>query len=151
GYAPAAPGSFDAAGMTFVKFDANGTSGDDQYYLRELSGNQGKFYRATVQTQMAADGTMSLVGVAMDAVGPYDISDVQQVSGDSLVSFGTPTPDNNVVVTYVDHTGKTHHDVLTVDQDGNYILDLPDYAGSGASRTSTLVQVDNLADHLISQ
>jgi len=151
GYAPAALGSFDTAGMTFVKFDANGTSGDDQYYLRELSGNQVKFYRATVQTQMAADGTISLVGVAADAVATYDISDVQQVSGDSLVSFGTPTPDNNVVVTYVDHTGKTHHDVLTVDQDGNYILDLPDYAGSGASRTSTLVQVDNLADHLISQ
>lgn len=151
GLAPAAPGSFDAGGKTFVKYDTDGIPGNDQYFLRELSGGNVKFYRATVQTQMASDGTLSLLGVTEDAVATYNISDVQKVTGDSLVSLSTPAPGNNVVVTYVDHTGKTYHDVLSVDQNGDYILDLPDYAGSGISRTSTLVQVDNLADHLISQ
>src|SRR5690606_11468548 len=110
GFSPASPGSFDVGGKTFVKYDMDGVSGNDQYFLRELSGNNVKFYKASVQIQMTSDGTISLAGVTADPVATYDISDVQKVNGNALVSLGTPPPDNNVVVTYVDHTGKTYHD-----------------------------------------
>lgn len=129
------------AGMEFV-VDQNG-----RYYLRELGASSVKFYDARVTSTMNSDGSYSLNMVSTGLA--RELSDVPIVSGNSTVALDTPLPPN-VEVTYQDHTGKVHQNVLSKDADGNYILNLPDY-GDGLSRTAALVQVDNLSDHLISQ
>ncbi|WP_287811994.1 hypothetical protein [Advenella sp.] len=71
------------------------------------------------------------------------------VDGISVVDLNTPTPPN-VTANYVDSSGKVYSNVLSKDEDGNYILKIGDSENS-TYRTATLVEVNNLEDHLISQ
>lgn len=126
-----------------VVADQNGA-----YYLRNLSGSSAQFHRAKIETVINSDGSVTSMNIS-DNGHARTLNDVGSVSGTSTVSFNATLPPN-IEIRYVDYTGKVHHDVLGKDEYGNYILNIPEH-GNGWARTATLVQVDNLEDHLISQ
>lgn len=120
---------------------------NNRYFIRQLAGGSVQFNYASITTTTQSDGSYALQ--VNNAGLASQVNDVGIVSGSSTVALNTPLPPN-VEVMYEDSTGKVHSNVLGRDADGNYILNLPDH-GSGKVKTATLVQVDNLEDHLISQ
>lgn len=105
-------------------------------YILEVSDGSGNFsyYNASVTT--TTDGTASsLVVTANNAISLNNFSDVNRVSGSSLVTMDPA----KVNVRYTDGDGNISNDVLRLDADGNYYMDV---VNGTETKKATLVLTD---------
>ncbi len=105
-------------------------------YILEVDDGSGNFsyYNASVTT--TTDGTASsLVVTANNAISLNNFSDVNRVSGSSLVTMDPA----KVNVRYTDGDGNISNDVLRLDADGNYYMDV---VNGTETKKATLVLTD---------
>jgi len=105
-------------------------------YIMEVDDGSGNFsyYNASVTT--TTDGTASsLVVTANNAISLNNFSDVNRVSGSSLVTMDPA----KVNVRYTDGDGNISNDVLRLDADGNYYMDV---VNGTETKKATLVLTD---------
>ncbi len=105
-------------------------------YIMEVDDGSGNFsyYNASVTT--TTDGTASsLVVTANNAINLNNFSDVNRVSGSSLVTMDPA----KVNVRYTDGDGNISNDVLRLDADGNYYMDV---VNGTETKKATLVLTD---------
>lgn len=105
-------------------------------YIMEVDDGSGNFsyYNASVTT--TTDGTASsLVVTANNTISLNNFSDVNRVSGSSLVTMDPA----KVNVRYTDGDGNISNDVLRLDADGNYYMDV---VNGTETKKATLVLTD---------
>lgn len=105
-------------------------------YIMEVDDGSGNlsYYNASVTT--TTDGTASsLVVTANNAISLNNFSDVNRVSGSSLVTMDPA----KVNVRYTDGDGNISNDVLRLDADGNYYMDV---VNGTETKKATLVLTD---------
>ncbi|TLU68296.1 flagellin [Enterobacter sp. MF024] len=105
-------------------------------YILEVDDGSGNFsyYNASVTT--TTDGSAhSLVVTANNAISLNNFSDVTRVSGSSLVTMDPA----KVNVRYTDGDGNISNDVLRLDADGNYYMDV---VNGTETKKATLVFTD---------
>ncbi|WP_437891611.1 flagellin [Phytobacter sp. V91] len=121
---------------TFTDANGNAVAGrlmksGSQYLMEVNNGGNLQYYPATfTATTNGTATTLSVVATAASSVNSF--TDVTDVFGNAYVTLDPA----NVQLNYTDAEGKTFSDVLRLDSDGNYYMDLP---GSGESKTATLV------------
>lgn len=124
------------AASTFTDANGNAVTGrlmksGSQYVMEVNNGGNLQYYPATFTA--TSNGTTTSLNVTATSATPVNgFTPVTSVSGTSNVTLDPA----NVQVNYTDAAGKTFTDVLRLDSDGNYYMDLP---GSADSKTATLV------------
>ncbi|HAU8262577.1 TPA: flagellin [Kluyvera intermedia] len=128
--------------------DANGSTVSGRLvksgsqYMMEMSDGSGSFryYPATVNA--TTDGTTTALHViATSSTSQNGFTAVTSVSGRSHVTLDPAKVD----VTYTDADGNTFNDVLRLDSDGKYYMDLPASTTYGA-KTATLALQNDLTN-----
>lgn len=128
---------------TFTDANGNAVAGrllksGSQYVMEVNNGGNLQYYPATFTA--TSDGTTTSLSVtATSGTSLNSFTPVTNVSGNAYVTFDPA----NVQVNYTDAQGKTFTDVLRLDSDGNYYMDLP---GSDISKTATLNVRNSLTD-----
>lgn len=128
----------DSSTVASTFTDANGNTvagrlmkSGSQYVMEVNNGGNLQYYPARF-TATSNGTTTSLSVTATSTTLANSFTPVTSVSGTSYVTLDPA----KVQVNYTDAEGKTFNDVLRLDSDGNYYMDLP---GSGTSKTATLV------------
>lgn len=128
---------------TFADADGNTVAGrlvkSGSQYMMEVSDGNGsyKYYPATVKA--TTDGvTTSLSVTATSSTSQNGFTAVTTVSGTSHVTLDPA----HVEVNYTDADGNVFNDVLRLDNDGNYYMDLPASTTYGAKTSTLAVQND---------
>ncbi|MGK9174800.1 hypothetical protein KXR87_16505 [Yokenella regensburgei] len=121
---------------TFTDANGNAVAGrlmksGSLYVIEVNNGGNLQYYPARF-TATSNGTTTSLSVTATSTTLANSFTPVTSVSGTSYVTLDPA----KVQVNYTDAEGKTFNDVLRLDSDGNYYMDLP---GSGTSKTATLV------------
>lgn len=138
--------AIDTTATTFT--DANGSTVSGRLvksgsqYMMEMSDGSGSFryYPATVNA--TTDGTTTALHViATSSTSQNGFTAVTSVSGRSHVTLDPAKVD----VTYTDADGNTFNDVLRLDSDGKYYMDLPASTTYGA-KTATLALQNDLTN-----
>jgi flagellin len=128
---------------TFTDANGNAVAGrllksGSQYVMEVSNGGNLQYYPATFTA--TSDGTTTSLSVtATSGTSLNSFTPVTNVSGNAYVTLDPA----NVQVNYTDAQGKTFTDVLRLDGDGNYYMDLP---GSDISKTATLNVRNSLTD-----
>lgn len=128
---------------TFTDANGNAVAGrllksGSQYVMEVNNGGNLQYYPATFTA--TSDGTTTSLSVtATSGTSLNSFTPVTNVSGNAYVTLDPA----NVQVNYTDAQGKTFTDVLRLDGDGNYYMDLP---GSDISKTATLNVRNSLTD-----
>lgn len=105
-------------------------------YIMEVDDGNGNFNYYTASVTTTTDGTnSSLVVTANNATSLNNFSDVNQVSGSSRVTMDPA----KVNVRYTDAKGNISNDVLRLDADGNYYMDV---VNGTETKKATLVLTD---------
>lgn len=107
-------------------------------YIMEVGDGSGNFsyYNASVSAKI--DGsTQSLVITANNATSLNNFTDVTHVNGASTVTMDP----SKVNVRYTDANGNTSNDVLRLDADGNYYMDV--VKGTESKRVTLVLPDDN--------
>jgi len=132
------PPAVDSSTVPSTFTDANGNTvagrllkSGSQYVMEVNNGGNLQYYPARF-TATSNGTTTSLSVTATSTTLANSFTPVTSVSGTSYVTLDPA----KVQVNYTDAEGKTFNDVLRLDSDGNYYMDLP---GSGTSKTATLV------------
>lgn len=128
---------------TFTDADGNSVAGrlvkSGSQYMMEVSDGNGsyKYYPATVKA--TTDGaTTSLSVTATSSTSQNSFTAVTDVIGTSHVTLDPA----HVEVNYTDADGNVFNDVLRLDSDGNYYMDLPASTTYGAKTSTLAVQND---------
>lgn len=91
-----------------------------QYVMEVANGGSYQYYNANVSA--SSDGTLNSLNVTATSATPANtFSTVNSVTGTSYVTLNPA----NVNVRYTDVSGNSSNDVLKLDSDGNYYLDVP--------------------------
>lgn len=107
-------------------------------YIMEVDNGSGNFSYYTASVSATTDGTTSsLVVTANNATSLNNFSDVTRVSGSSRVTMDPA----KVNVRYTDAQGNTSNDVLRLDADGNYYMDVVN--GTESKRVTLVLPDDN--------
>ncbi|AUU86377.1 flagellin N-terminal helical domain-containing protein [Leclercia sp. LSNIH1] len=105
-------------------------------YIMEVDDGNGNFNYYTASVTTTTDGTnSSLVVTANNATSLNNFSDVNQVNGSSRVTMDPA----KVNVRYTDAKGNISNDVLRLDADGNYYMDV---VNGTETKKATLVLTD---------
>nr|WP_220436527.1 flagellin [Leclercia sp. EC_58] len=105
-------------------------------YIMEVDDGNGNFNYYTASVTTTTDGTnSSLVVTANNATSLNNFSDVNQVSGSSRVTMDPA----KVNVRYTDAKGNISNDVLRLNADGNYYMDV---VNGTETKKATLVLTD---------
>lgn len=105
-------------------------------YIMEVDDGSGNFSYYTASVTTTTDGSAhSLVVTANNATSLNNFSDVNRVSGSSLVTMDPV----KVNVRYTDGEGNISNDVLRLDADGNYYMDV---VNGTETKKATLVLTD---------
>ena len=105
-----------------------------QYYIEVNNGSGDyQYYKATASIN--SDGSNTRISVNATDNNPMPLfTDVTTVSGTSIVTLDP----SKMQIRYTDSDGYTFDDVLKLDSDGNYIMNI-----GGDSKTATFVYQDN--------
>lgn len=131
---------------TFTDASGNTVAGrlvkSGSQYMMEVSDGSGsyKYYPATLST--TTDGTTTSLSVtATSSASQNGFTAVTSVSGTSHVTLDPA----HVEVNYTDSDGNVFNDVLRLDSDGNYYMNLPASTTYGA-KTATLAAQNDLTN-----
>jgi len=113
-------------------------------YIMEVDDGNGNFNYYTASVTTTTDGTnSSLVVTANNATSLNNFSDVNQVSGSSRVTMDPA----KVNVRYTDAKGNISNDVLRLDADGNYYMDVVN--GTETKKVTLVLTDENPARFLL--
>jgi len=99
-------------------------------YVMEVDTGGGNFRYYDATLAMTDDGATRTLTVKANSTAYQSFSDQPTLGGDSTVTLDP----RNVTVNYTDLAGHTFNDVMSLDANGNYVLNLPQ-----AGKTATLV------------
>ncbi|PWC14329.1 hypothetical protein B4923_05325 [Brenneria roseae subsp. americana] len=128
----------DSNGNTIDSDNARLLQQGSQYILEvdDGSGNY-KYYNASVS--VTTDGTDTQVNIAANSATANNLfSAVTSVSGTSAITIDA----ENVTINYTDSDGNQYSDVLSTDEDGNYIMNIS-AGGTSSYKTATIVSQAN--------
>lgn len=131
------------AAMTFSDANGNAVAGrlvqSGSQYMMEVSDGSGNYQYFPASVAAITDGTTSSVSVtATSSTSNNGFTAVTTLPGIAHVTLDPL----HVRVDYTDAQGQTFNDVLRLDGDGNYYMDLPGGSASGVKTASLVVQND---------
>lgn len=129
--------------MTFSDANGNAVAGrlvqSGSQYMMEVSDGSGNYQYFPASVAATTDGSTSSVSVtATSSASSNGFTAVTTLPGIAHVTLDPL----NVRVDYTDAQGQTFNDVLRLDSDGNYYMDLPGSSANGAKTATLVVQND---------
>ncbi|MFE8145743.1 flagellin [Brenneria goodwinii] len=108
-------------------------------YILEVDDGSGNYQYYNASVTVTTDGTDTQVDiVANSATANNSFSTVTSVSGTSAITIDA----DNVTINYTDNDGNQYSDVLSTDEDGNYIMNIS-AGGTSSYKTATIVSQAN--------
>lgn len=125
----------DASGNAVANSNARLVRYGSQYMM-EVGDGSGSFQYYNASVSASSDGTNTSLSVAANSISSQNsFTAVSTVNGSSVVTLNPA----NVETHYTDTDGNDFNDVLRLDADGNYYMDVN---GNTVSKTATLVEKD---------
>jgi len=125
----------DANGNAVASSDARLVKNGSQYMM-EVADGSGYFHYYNATLSASSDGSTTSLNVSANSISSQNsFTAVTTVNGTSVVTLDP----GNVETRYVDANGASYSDVLRLDADGNYYMDV--HNGNGTvDKTATLVE-----------